>query len=127
MNFEMKSNIVTYNQLVKELDDIYKLYSKKVGCQIPCSGFCISALKNLEEKNLVKLIPGKTNRKNKEIFLTEEGLLLARKVIVPLMEAETKALDALEEKEMHLFFSLMKKHTDIFKEEINHILKEEEE
>ena len=41
MNFEMKSNIVTYNQLVKELDDIYKLYSKKVGCQIPCSGFCI--------------------------------------------------------------------------------------
>lgn len=125
---------------------------KRVGCQIPCSGFCIlftngknpihrqksamhvlqpsdchSALKNLEEKNLVKLIPGKTNRKNKEIFLTEEGLLLARKVIVPLMEAETKALDALEEKEMHLFFSLMKKHTDIFKEEINHIIKEEEE
>lgn len=31
MNFEMKSNIVTYNQLVKELDDIYKLYSKKSG------------------------------------------------------------------------------------------------
>ena len=31
MNFEMKSNIVTYNQLVKELDDTYKLYSKKSG------------------------------------------------------------------------------------------------
>lgn len=153
MNFEMKSNIVTYNQLVKELDDIYKLYSKKSGLSDTvfwilyfiyerkepytqteiCDAWYYSrqtvdsALKNLEEKNLVKLIPSKTNRKNKEIFLTEEGLLLARKVIVPLMEAETKALDALGEKEMHLFFSLMKKHTDIFKEEINHILKEEEE
>ena len=153
MNFEMKSNIVTYNQLVKELDDTYKLYSKKSGLSDTvfwilyfsyeqketytqseiCDAWYYSrqtvnsALKNLEEKNLVKLIPSKTNRKNKEIFLTEEGLLLARKVIVPLMEAETKALDALEEKEMHLFLSLMKKHTDIFKEEINHILKEEEE
>ena len=120
MNFEMKSNIVTYNQLVKELDDIYKLYSKKSGLSDTvfwilyfiyerkepytqteiCDAWYYSrqtvnsALKNLEEKNLVKLIPSKTNRKNKEIFLTEEGLLLARKVIVPLMEAETKALDA---------------------------------
>ena len=132
MNFEMKSNIVTYNQLVKELDDIYKLYSKKSGLSDTVFWILYFIYERKEpytqtEKNLVKLIPSKTNRKNKEIFLTEEGLLLARKVIVPLMEAETKALDALGEKEMHLFFSLMKKHTDIFKEEINHILKEEEE
>ena len=130
------AQITLYNQLIKEMDDLYRVYVKN--CNLSETAFwilyCIrereeeaftqreicgywfytpqtvnSALKNMTEEG---------NRKNKRIYLTEKGKETAERIVVPLMDAERRALAALGEQEAEVFLQTMKKHTELFKEEI---------
>ena len=72
----------------------------------------------MTEEGLLILRTEKDNRKNKRIYLTEKGKETVERIVVPLMDAERRALAALGEQEAEVFLQTMKKHTELFKEEI---------
>lgn len=148
MNNMIFAKLVMYNQLFKELDQLYHIYAKNSGLSDTmfwiiysiqeCSEaytqkeLCDiwfyskqtvnSALKNLEEQKLIELLPSPDNRKNKLIFFTPSGKDLATKVILPLMEAEENAFSKLGEKNFDEFLRLTQKHNDLLDIEIKKIM-----
>ena len=138
------AQITLYNQLVKEMDDLYRIYAKN--CNLSETAFwilyCIrereeaftqreiceywfytpqtvnSALKNMTEEGLLLLRAEEGNRKNKRIYLTEKGKEIAEKIIDPLMDAERGALAALGEQETEAFLQTMKKHAELLRGEV---------
>ena len=82
-----------------------------------------TALKALEEKGLISLtfVPG--NRKNKQILFTQAGKNLIQEKIVPLVCAEERSFDRLEEDEREQLLTLTQKHIGLLEEELNQIIK----
>lgn len=103
------AQITLYNQLIKEMDDLYRVYAKN--CNLSETAFwilyCIrereegaftqreicgywfytpqtvnSALKNMTEEGLLTLRAEEDNRKNKRIYLTEKGKETAERIVV---------------------------------------------
>lgn len=98
------AQITLYNQLIKEMDDLYRVYAKTVICRRRLSGFCIVSgngkrgvypegdlrllvlhapdsefrTENMTEEGLLILRTEEDNRKNKRIYLTERGKRLWR-------------------------------------------------
>ena len=77
-----------------------------------------SALKHMEEDGLLTLRAEEGNRKNKKIYLTEKGEKLVEQIVDPLMDAEVRATESLGEQEMEKFLKIMKRQTELFREEI---------
>ena len=142
------AQITLYNQLIKEMDDLYRAYAKN--CNLSETAFwilyCIrerekeaftqreicgywfytpqtvnSALKNMTEEGLLILRTEEDNRKNKRIYLTEKGKETVERIVVPLMDAERRALAAIGEQETEVFLRTMKKHTELFRGEIEEL------
>lgn len=147
------AQITLYNQLIKEMDDLYRVYAKH--CNLSETAFwilyCIrereeeaftqreiceywfytpqtvnSALKHMTEDGLLTLRSEEGNRKNKRIYLTEKGKETVEKIMVPLMDAERRALAAIEEQETEKFLQAMKKHTELFRGEITKLVERAE-
>ena len=145
------AQITLYNQLIKEMDDLYRVYAKN--CNLSEAAFwilyCIrerekeaftqreicgywfytpqtvnSALKNMTEEGLLILRTEEDNRKNKRIYLTEKGKETVERIVVPLMDAERRALAAIGEQEAAIFLKTMKKHTELFREEIEELTRQ---
>ena len=77
-----------------------------------------TALKNLEKQGYIKLVPMLENRKSKKILFTDSGKIFAKKVITPLLEAETISFSKLSEKERNDLVYLSQKRTMLFEKEI---------
>ena len=147
------AQITLYNQLIKEMDDLYRVYAKN--CNLSETAFWIlycvrerekeaftqreiceywfytpqtvnSALKNMTEEGLLTLRAEEGNRKNKRIYLTEKGKEIVERIVVPLMDAERRALAAIGEQEAEVFLQTMKKHTELFREEIEELTRQGE-
>lgn len=143
------AQIALYNQQIKEMDDLYRVYAKN--CNLSETAFWIlyfireredeaftqreiceywfytpqtvnSALKHMTEDGLLILRAEAGNRKNKKIYLTEKGQEIAERIVDPLMEGERKALKALGEKEAEQLLRIMKKHTELFRGEVTALM-----
>ncbi len=138
------AQITLYNKLIKEMDDLYRVYAKN--CNLSETAFwilyCIrereeaftqreiceywfytpqtvnSALKNMTEEGLLTLQAEEGNRKSKRIYLTEKGKEIVERIVEPLMDAERRALAAIGEQETEAFLRTMKKQTELFRGEI---------
>lgn len=86
-----------------------------------------SSLKKLEEAGLLELRYAANNRKEKEIFLTPEGVALAEKTADKVMEAEQKALAGLTESEQDVFLELFGKYIGALRTELGRFRSLEEE
>ena len=143
----INEQMVEFNQIYKIIDDTYHNYAKS--CDLSDTAFWIlysvwenkeaytqkelcetwsysrqtvnSALKNLEGEGIIQLLHELDNKKNKQIILTKRGKALAEKIIVPLMKAEKNSFANLSEEERALFLKLMKKHSELFREEVKKI------
>ncbi len=139
--------LAEYNQLYKEMDEIYHLYAKKHGVsdtalwlmyslylndaentqsEICSAWHCApqtinSALKRMENQGLILLdaVPG--NQKNKLIKLSEKGREMIEKAIAPLVEAEQKAFQGLKPKEKAALFALTRKYTQLLRSQMDKI------
>lgn len=139
--------LAEYNQLYKEMDEIYHLYAKKHGVSDTtlwlmyslylndaentqseiCSAWHYppqtinSALKRMEKQGLILLdaVPG--NQKNKLIKLSEKGREIIEKAIAPLVEAEQKAFQGLKPKEKAALFALTRKYTQLLRSQMDKI------
>lgn len=130
--------LAVFNQLYKEMDEIYHLYAKRHGlsdtalwmlyslCQSDTAHtqreFCAtwhyppqttnSALKNLENQGLIALKPIPGNQKNKWIVLTPKGEETAQTVILPLIHAEQRAFQDLTGEERDALLALTRKYVE---------------
>ncbi len=140
MSDSILSQLTMFNQLYKELDDLYHniarhfdlpysalwvLYSV-VENDIPytqtdlCEKWHFSKqtvntiLKNLESCGLIQLVTANNNRKSKLIALTESGKELAEKTVVSLKEIEQSTFGGLEENERQEYLRIARKYIDLF-------------
>ncbi|CVI69810.1 MarR family protein [Clostridiales bacterium CHKCI001] len=141
--------LAAFNQLYREIDEIYHLYAKRQGISDTalwllyslyendaaytqrelCSAWHYppqtvnSALKSLEKQELIMLnsIPG--NKKNKLVVLTEKGKEVTEKVISLLVLAEQRSFQGLKKEERETLLSLTQKYTELLRNEINEISK----
>lgn len=138
-------SIVAVYQLYHESDEIYHIYARQHdlsdtalailyslhGQKTPytqralCAEWHIppqtlnSILKGLEKKKLVTLTPDPSNRRTKQVSLTEQGTALAEQVIAPLKEAEERVFNQLSPKEQETLLMLTRKYLVLLREEIN--------
>lgn len=139
----MDPRMIRYNRYYKELERLYQKYIRKIGMsetifwifysiyenEVPytqktlCDDWFYtkqtvnSALKNMEQQGWIYLQAAPGNRKNKEIFLTEEGKKLVEQFVLPMAEAERKTFDRMADK-VESYLSMMQKHINLFQEEL---------
>lgn len=140
----MDKDIIQFNRLYRELDEIYHKYAKEHGLsdsalwilyslvesntRMTQKDMCRlwhrppqtinSALKRLEAQRMLRLIPAADSQKTKEIVLTDSGRDLVSRIILPVFQAETKALRCMSIEERTLLLSMTAKYVDHLKEEI---------
>ena len=138
------SMLIEYNQLFRELDNLYHNYAKSCGLSDStlwilysiyedkeihtqkdlCESWSYSkqtvnsSMKNLIANGYIKLTALSENRKNKQMVLTESGEELVQRFIAPLMNAEQNAFSRLSSDEQNKFLKLTKKHVDLLQAEI---------
>ncbi len=153
MKKTLLNQLAAFNQIYKELDDIYHSYALSQGLSDTalwilyviwthdgaytqrevCAEWSYSpqtintALKGLERQGLVELVLASESRKNKKIYLTAAGQGLAEKIIEPLVEAECNSFAGLGGQECAMLLELMKKYIRILKTETEKIKKESPE
>ena len=136
--------LALFNQLYKEMDEIYHQYAKNQGISDTalwllyslyedgagytqrelCSAWHYppqtinSALKSLVNQGYIRLKPVEGNQKNKRIALTETGKELMREVIFPLIQAEKRTFQRLEKSERDTLLSLTHKYVSLLKGEV---------
>lgn len=141
MELRASWQIRKYNQLYKELDEIYHDTATAMGISYstmmmlyslhyigrPCTQHEIcelwslkkqtvrTVLNSLVSKRYVVLEPLKENPHIKYIILTENGQELVQETVVPLIEAEEAAFAMFTEQEQDLFLELMEKHLGYFR------------
>lgn len=136
--------LAVFNRLHKKMNAIYHDYAKSVGLSDaafwllyslyehgqPCTqtDLCSawfyapqtfnSALKGLEEQGFVTLQPMPQNQKNKLVIFTQSGRNLVNKKITPLVLAEERSFERLDEQEREQLLAITQKHIAALEEEI---------
>lgn len=147
MEFSTVFVLATFNRLHKKMNVLYHDYAKSVGLSdaafwlmyslYECGQHCTqkdlcsawfyapqtinSALKNMEEQGFIKLEPAPKSRRNKQVFFTEAGKALVEEKIVPLVDAEERSFERLDEQERNQLLAITQKHIEILEEEISKI------
>lgn len=80
-----------------------------------------SALKKLINEGYIELCSGSDNR-SKFIRMTAKGALLAEKTVKHVIDAELSALDGLTDKEQATFIALLRKYTDLLKNNMSNYI-----
>ena len=136
--------LALFNQLYKEMDEIYHQYAKRQRISDTalwllyslyedgagytqrelCSAWHYppqtinSALKNLVNQGYIQLKPVEGNQKNKRIALTEAGNEMMQEIISPLIRAEKRTFQRLEKSERDALLSLTHKYVSLLKSEV---------
>lgn len=153
-SFEIKENAMRehlsaamelFNQLYKEIDEIYHIYAKK--CNLSDSALWLfyslyessepltqtalcaawhyppqtinSLLKKMERQGYLVLAPASGSQKTKVILLTKQGQKLMDDVISPLILAENRALQNLTGEEQRALLELTGKYSACLQKEIH--------
>ena len=147
MKDPIAAQLAAFNQLYKEMDEIYHVYAKEQGISDTvfwilyslyennssyiqkelCSEWHYppqtvnSALKSLEKQGIISLeaVPG--NKKNKLVSLTEHGLTLTRRVIARLTDAERNAILSMTADERRTLLSLTEKYTEFLRRHVRRV------
>lgn len=145
MTDKIQSDLMQYNRLQRKLEAIYSSFAKI--CGLSDSVFWIiysvierqeaytqtelcnmwsfnkqtinTALKNMEADGIIRFESLEEKRKNKQIFLTDKGIALAQRTVIPFIEMEKRAFGALGEEERKEFLRLTQKHLDLLHIELN--------
>lgn len=146
---EISKLLSDYNGIIKENDQLYRKVTKTLG--LSDSAFWIlyalretegrrtekdivsvsllppqtinSALKKLEAEGYVTLLSGSDKRK-KEVLLTEKGKALAAQTADRVIAIELETMGSLTAQEQDAFLGLLRKYTDLLKENFSILDKE---
>ncbi len=145
---DFRKLLIAYNSLYKEMDQIYHSLARYYGLS-DCAFWLLytiresdsvytqselcemlslskqtvnSALKTLEASGYIEVKTSGANRKNKQIWLTEEGLRFVTETIDDIFLMEQKTFEHFTTEERALFLSLNRKYVSNLHEEANKIL-----
>ena len=147
MKDPIAAQLAAFNQLYKEMDEIYHVYAKEQGISDTvfwilyslyennssyiqkelCSEWHYppqtvnSALKSLEKQGIISLEAVPCNKKNKLVSLTEHGLTLTQRVIARLTDAERNAILSMTADERRTLLSLTEKYTEFLRRHVRRI------
>lgn len=136
MHSVLTADMMEFNRLYKETDNIYTRYAASNGisttalCVLyslyvntdPCTQTMLvddwgipmqtinSCLKAMEKSGDILLTFAEGSRKSKCILLTDQGRNTAEQIVAPLVEAENNALNGLADLERRQMFELTKKY-----------------
>lgn len=136
--------LMAFNRIYRELDNIYGSYATSRGISSTtlwllysiytykghytqrelCDELSYppqtinSALKNMEKNGFVELVFATGNRKSKRIHFTPAGKELAEKLVAPLIQAEHTSFMSLNEEEQSNMFTIVGKHIALLKSKI---------
>lgn len=139
--------LYNFNQAHKKMNVLYHDYAKSIGLSDaafwllysvyehgkPCTqkDLCNSwfyapqtinsAIKAMEEQGYITLELLPSNKKNKQIFFTEKGKAFVKEKIAPLVQAEERSFERLDEVEREQLLAITQKHIGLLEEEINRI------
>lgn len=82
-----------------------------------------SAIAKLIKKGYIELEHIEATRNGKAVKLTKEGKIFAKKIIIPLTEAEESSFSSMSKTEIDTFFELLNKLSVIFKNKLENIYK----
>lgn len=147
MESQYLSQLTAFNQIIKEMDDMYHNYAKS--CGLSDSAFWVlyslwgnnnissqrelcsewfyspqtvnSALKGLERQGFIKLAPSPKGGKNKQILFTDRGKALVERIVPPLIQAELCVFADLGEKGRAELLSLTQRYVALMRTNINRI------
>ena len=146
---KMKARLMRFNQIYKEMDILYHNYAKSLGLSDTAFWvlYCISehngsftqrelcrewsfapqtlnsALKDMENRGIIRLdaVPG--NKKNKLLHLTADGERMVADVILPLMQAEGESFSVLNEAECEQMLTFTERYADALCKRIEEMTK----
>ena len=147
MNDPIAAQLAAFNQLYKDMDEIYHVYAKEQAISDTvfwilyslyennssyiqkelCSEWHYppqtvnSALKSLEKQGIISLEAVSGNKKNKLVSLTEHGLTLTQRVIARLTDAERNAILSMTADERRTLLSLTEKYTEFLRRHVRRI------
>lgn len=139
--------LYNFNQAHKKMNVLYHDYAKSIGLSDaafwllysvyehgkPCTqkDLCQawfyapqtinSAIKTMEKQGYISLEFLPDNRKNKQIVFTEKGESFVKEKIAPLVQAEERSFERLEEQEREQLLAITQKHIKLLEEELNRI------
>lgn len=139
--------LYNFNQAHKKMNVLYHDYAKSIGLSDaafwllysvyehgkPCTqkDLCQtwfyapqtinSAIKAMEKQGYISLELFPDNRKNKRIVFTEKGEAFVKEKITPLVQAEERSIQRLEEQEREQLLAITQKHIQLLEEELNRI------
>lgn len=141
------SQLAAFNQLYKEMDEIYHSYAKEQGISDTVLWILYSlyennssyiqkelysewhyppqtvnsALKSLERQGIISLETTPGNKKNKLVSLTENGLIFTQKIIARLTSAEQNSFLCMTPDERTALLSLTEKYTELLRRHVRRI------
>lgn len=148
MNKEKLKQLTEFNHVYKEMDGIYHNYAKAYelsdaaflvlyslwergkpylqrelceACSCPPQTLN-TAIKAFEKQGIIELAFAPGNRKSKEVHFTPAGHALAKTVVEPFIQAERDSFFKLDDQERKSILLTLKKHTALFKTEVERIL-----
>lgn len=106
-----KNEVCTLNILLNNLNN--KITQRQI-CEEIGTPFTTlnTTIKNLEEKDYIRLYINNDNKKEKYIVLTKEGEKYARNIIEPLMEIEDKTANSININDLETAIKCLSKYRD---------------
>lgn len=149
MGSKAEKQLMDFNVIWKEQDDIYRGVAKTLGISesifwilyflrgsgenVTQSFMCSmmlepkqtinTALKKMESDGLI-FFSDSGDRRSKYIYLTEKGTALAKKTVDKVIVAERAAMEMIPEDEQRQFLGLFRKYNDCLKEKMGEIKNE---
>ena len=106
-----KNEVCTLNILLQNVNN--KITQRQICEQIGTPFTTLnSTIKNLEEKEYIKLEVNENNKKEKYIILTPKGEGYSKNIIEPLLEIEEKTASTLNVKDIEKAISCLSKYRD---------------
>ena len=146
MNLQQDPMLYDFNQIYKEMDDLYHAVARKL--QLSDSAFeilysiCVlgngclqkdickltytskqtvnSSIRKLEQQNYIVLRPGKG--RDMHIFLTEMGQALAQEKIIPVIQLENQAFTQMTPAEQSQLLQLSKQYLFYLQQKLQQLL-----
>lgn len=146
MNLQQDPMLYDFNQIYKEMDDLYHAVARKL--QLSDSAFeilysiCVlgngclqkdickltytskqtvnSSIRKLEQQNYIVLRPGKG--RDMHIFLTEAGQALAQEKIIPVIQLENQAFTQMTPAEQSQLLQLSKQYLFNLQQKLQQLL-----
>lgn len=143
MDTSIAGPLAAFNQLYKEMDEIYHRYARAHGlsdthlwllyslresqCHTQREISALwhaspqtinSALKQLERQGFIALSAMAGNRKNKRVALTQKGRQATEQIIDPLMCAELRALQGLTPQQRQALIASTERYVALLQQEV---------